>query len=86
LLEPVQAGRVVVHGPHVHNQRAQVELLAPYRALRAVRDAADLGAALAQLWADPERNASARAAREALEAHRGAAERALALVLGDGRA
>jgi 3-deoxy-D-manno-octulosonic-acid transferase len=86
LLEPVQAGRVVVHGPHVHNQRAQVELLAPYRALRPVRDAADLGAVLAQLWADPERDAPARAARQALEAHRGAAERALALVLGDGRA
>jgi hypothetical protein len=33
------------------------------------------------LWADPQRNAPAEAARAGLLAHRGAAERALGLVL-----
>jgi 3-deoxy-D-manno-octulosonic-acid transferase len=82
LLEPVAAGRVALHGPHVHNQRAQLELLAPLGVLHPVRDAAELRAALARLWADPQRDAPARAAQAVLESHRGAARRALALVLG----
>jgi 3-deoxy-D-manno-octulosonic-acid transferase len=82
LLEPVAAGRVALHGPHVHNQRAQVELLAPLGVLYPVDDAPQLCAVLAQLWADPQRDAPARAAQAVLESHRGAAQRALALVLG----
>jgi 3-deoxy-D-manno-octulosonic-acid transferase len=86
LLEPVQAGRVALHGPHVHNQRAQLELLAPLGVLHAVRDAEELRLTLARLWADPQRDAAARAAQPVLEAHRGAARRALALVLGNAHA
>jgi 3-deoxy-D-manno-octulosonic-acid transferase len=82
LLEPVQAGRVALHGPHVHNQRAQVELLAPLGVLYPVDDAPQLCAVLARLWADPQRDAPARAAQAVLESHRRAAQRALALVLG----
>jgi 3-deoxy-D-manno-octulosonic-acid transferase len=86
LLEPVQAGRVALHGPHVQNQRAQLELLAPLGVLHVVRDPAELRAALARLWADPQRDAPARAAQPVLESHRGAAQRALALVLGNAHA
>jgi 3-deoxy-D-manno-octulosonic-acid transferase len=81
LIEPVQAGRVVVHGPHTENQRAQVSLLAPLGVLHAVADAKGLAPELGRLWRDPQRNAPALAAREALEAHRGASARALEIVL-----
>jgi 3-deoxy-D-manno-octulosonic-acid transferase len=85
LLEPVQAGRVALHGPHVHNQRAQLELLEPLGVLVSVADAAELCGQLARLWSDPQRDAPARAAQAALAAHRGAAQRALALVQGVAR-
>lgn len=81
LLEPVQAGRVVVHGPYTENQRTQEALLAPLGVLRRVENAAGLERELATLWADPERNAPARAAAAVLGEHRGATERVLALVL-----
>ena len=81
LLEPVQAGRVVVHGPHIQNQRHQERLLRPFGVLRRVENARELGPVLRALWADPQRNAPAEAARAGLLAHRGAAERALGLVL-----
>jgi 3-deoxy-D-manno-octulosonic-acid transferase len=83
LLEPVLAGRVVVHGPHVHNQRAQLELLRPLGVLHEVADAEQLARVLVQLWTDPERDAPARAARAALAPGEVVA-RSLALVLGDG--
>jgi 3-deoxy-D-manno-octulosonic-acid transferase len=81
LVEPVQAGRVVVHGPHVENQRTQVQLLEPFGVLHSAENAAALERALRELWADPERNAPAREAAARLEEHRGATERVLALVL-----
>ena len=81
LIEPVQAGRVVVHGPHIENQRHQVQLLRPFGALYRVEDAKGLSQVLGALWADPKRNTPAERAREGLESHRGAAERSLALVL-----
>jgi 3-deoxy-D-manno-octulosonic-acid transferase len=81
LVEPVLAGRVVVHGPYTQNQRTQVDLLAPLGVLRRVENAAGLDAAFASLWADPERNAPARAAVTHLDGHRGASARVLALVL-----
>lgn len=81
LLEPVQAGRVVVHGPYIQNQRHQEQLLRPFGVLRRVENARELGPVLRALWADPQRNAPAEAARAGLLAHRGAAERALGLVL-----
>jgi 3-deoxy-D-manno-octulosonic-acid transferase len=81
LIEPVQAGRVVVHGPHTENQRAQVSLLEPLGVLHSVDDVKGLAAKLGALWRDPQRNAPAVAARDALGAHRGAAARALEIVL-----
>jgi 3-deoxy-D-manno-octulosonic-acid transferase len=81
LIEPVQAGRVVVHGPHTENQRTQIALLAPLGVLLPVDDAKQLAPTFEKLWCDPERHAPAVAAREALEGHRGAAERALDIVL-----
>lgn len=81
LIEPVQAGRIVVHGPHTQNQRSQEQLLAPLGVLRRVESEAELGAALAELWCDPERNTPAARARPELEKHRGAVALALALVL-----
>jgi 3-deoxy-D-manno-octulosonic-acid transferase len=81
LVEPVQAGRVVVHGPHFENQRTQEALLRPLRVLHAVENARGLSETLARLWSDPDRNAPALAAAPLLERHRGATERALELVL-----
>lgn len=81
LVEPVQAGRVVVHGPHTENQRTQADLLAPLGVLHRVENAAGLERELVALWADPQRNAPARAAAQALAEHRGATDRVLALVL-----
>jgi len=81
LVEPVQAGRIAVHGPHTENQRTQEALLAPMGVLRRVENAADLERALRELWARPERNASAREAAKRLDEHRGATERVLRAVL-----
>lgn len=81
LVEPVVAGRVVVHGPHTENQRTQADLLAPLGVLRRVENAEGLARALEELWLDPERNAPARAAAAQIAAHRGATGRALDLVL-----
>ena len=82
LVEPVQAGRVVVHGPHVHNQRPQAELLEPYGVLNRVDSAGALRAELERLWHQKDRHRPAREAGAALAAHRGAARRCLELVLG----
>jgi 3-deoxy-D-manno-octulosonic-acid transferase len=81
LVEPVQAARVVVHGPHTQNQRTQEGLLAPLGVLHPVENAAALERVLRELWSDPDRNAPAREAAKRLEEHRGATERAIALVL-----
>jgi len=81
LIEPVQAGRVLVHGPHLENQRHQEQLLRPFGVLHRVGDSKELGRVLGELWADPERDAPAERARQGLLAHRGAVERALELVL-----
>lgn len=75
LLEPVRAGRVVVCGPQLHNQRTQVQLLAPFGVLVRIATARDLAPALERLWLDPARNAPARRARAALAEHRGTVER-----------
>jgi len=80
LVEPVQAGRVVVHGTHVENQRTQLALLAPFGVLHAVENATELERVLRELWSDPERNAPARDAAKRLEEHRGATDRVLELV------
>ena len=56
LVEPVQAGRVVVHGPHLENQRSQARLLEPLGVLHRIDGAAQLSETLRLLWADPQRN------------------------------
>jgi 3-deoxy-D-manno-octulosonic-acid transferase len=81
LVEPVQAGRLALHGPNTENQRTQQALLAPLGVLRRVENAAELERALRELWADPDRNAPAREAAKLLEEHRGATDRVLRLVL-----
>jgi 3-deoxy-D-manno-octulosonic-acid transferase len=81
LLEPVQAGRVVVCGPHLENQRNQLDLLKPLGVIHPVREARDLYEALERLWTQPDRHRRAREAAPALARHRGAAERALELAL-----
>lgn len=80
LVEPVQAGKVVVHGPHVENQRAQVNLLAPRGVLVELRSARELAPALERLWLRADRHAPARAAGDWLAAQRGATERVLECV------
>jgi 3-deoxy-D-manno-octulosonic-acid transferase len=82
LLEPVEAGRVIVHGPHLHNQRTQAQLLEPLGVLHPARDARELERTLARLISEPDPHAPARAAREALKSHRGAARRAAELIVG----
>jgi 3-deoxy-D-manno-octulosonic-acid transferase len=81
LVEPVQAGRVTVHGPNVQNQRTQQGLLEPLGVLRRAENAAELERVLRELWLTPDRNAPAREAAKRLEEHRGAADRVLSLVL-----
>ena len=81
-MEPVQAGRVAVHGPHIQNQRTQADLLAPLGVLLPGRERGGARRrVLRALWADPDRNAPAREAAKQLEEHRGATERVLASVL-----
>jgi 3-deoxy-D-manno-octulosonic-acid transferase len=82
LLEPVRAGKVVVHGPHVENQRTQVEVLRPLGVLHPVADASELDATLQRLWKDKDRNEPARAAIAVLDGHRGAGARTLDLITG----
>lgn len=73
VLEPAAKGRPVLHGPHVHNFRQEVHLLAQSGASLSVEDTAALAAALEALFADPPRRARmAAAGREAVESSRGA--------------
>lgn len=81
LLEPVRAGKLVVHGPHTENQRSQERLLRPLGVLRRVEHARDLSEVLGRLWADADRNAVSASAGAELELHRGALARSLDLVL-----
>jgi 3-deoxy-D-manno-octulosonic-acid transferase len=75
LIEPVRAGRVVVCGPHLHNQRPQVRLLGPFGALVRIDAGRELAPTLERLWLDPSRNQAAERARAALAEHRGALQR-----------
>jgi 3-deoxy-D-manno-octulosonic-acid transferase len=81
LLEPVRAGRVVVCGSHLENQRNQADLLRPLGVLHEAGSAAEFCAILGRIWMDPERNRPAREAADTLAQHRGAAQRCVALVL-----
>jgi len=81
LLEPARAGCPALWGPHVANVRESAELLVAAGAGAEVGDAAALGGGVVAALADPA-TASARGRRgwQALEAHRGAAERSVALI------
>jgi 3-deoxy-D-manno-octulosonic-acid transferase len=81
LLEPVQVGRVVLHGPHVENQRAQVELLTPLGVLRRVRDGQEVEDVGSALLTDRLAHGAAEAAIGALTLHRGAVQRSAEIVL-----
>jgi 3-deoxy-D-manno-octulosonic-acid transferase len=86
LLEPVQAGRVVVHGPHLYNQRSQVEVLDPLGVLHRVDDAPQLLETLRALRSDPDRDRPADLARPVLELHRSSIDAAVRLVEGKAHA
>jgi 3-deoxy-D-manno-octulosonic-acid transferase len=81
LLEPVQAGRVVVCGTHLENQRNQVDLLRPLGVVHEARGEPELYAILERIWGEPDRHRGAREAKDALAPHRGAARRCLELSL-----
>ena len=81
LVEAVQAGKRLVHGPHTQNQRSQLELLQPLGVLCPVADARELTRSVQKLWGDPDRDAPAQAAARVLESHRGAARAAVDRIL-----
>lgn len=81
LLEPARVGRPAVWGPHVGNAREMEALLSAAGAGERVEDAAALGRALVAALADPEAaNARGALGRAALDQHRHALDRSVALV------
>jgi 3-deoxy-D-manno-octulosonic-acid transferase len=81
VLEPAQAARPVLYGPHTSNVRHAVEILQPCGAGRRVEDALALGRAAAWLLRDPAAaQRRGEAGRDALARHRGSAERMADLV------
>lgn len=81
LLEPLQVGAPVLFGPHTANARESVELLLETGAGARVEDEAGLAAGLQSLLADDaERRAATARGQRALEDHRGAVQRSVALL------
>ena len=81
LLEPAALRRPVLSGPHTFNSPDAARLLADAGGLRVVADAAELAAALFELFTQPERAAQMAAAAEGtVAASRGAATRSLQLL------
>ncbi|MDX1650618.1 MAG: glycosyltransferase N-terminal domain-containing protein [Myxococcota bacterium] len=80
LLEPVQRGRPVLFGPHTGNVREAEALLRATGAGRGVEDAEDLASGVVAWLRDEQAGARVARAQQALEAHRGAAGRVLALL------
>ncbi len=81
VLEPLQQGRPVVFGPHVENAAESAKLALTTGAGFQVEDVAGLRERVLELLQNPQKTrARADAAREKLEAHRGATERTLALL------
>jgi 3-deoxy-D-manno-octulosonic-acid transferase len=79
VLEPAALGRPVVHGPHMANFAQEAALLERAGASLTVAGAAESGALLKELLADPARRERMGAAgRAAVAAQRGALERTLA--------
>ena len=80
-VEPILAGKPVVFGPHMENFAMLAKLLVSRKAAIQVRDADSLERAIIELLQDTEaRQRLVQNAREVLSTHKGATERAAALV------
>jgi 3-deoxy-D-manno-octulosonic-acid transferase len=83
LLEPILEGQPVLFGPHTENAREAADLALRTGAGRRVADTADLVRTAIEALRDPTSwSARAEAGREALEPHRGTAERSAKLIIG----
>lgn len=81
VLEPADAGRPVLYGPHTDNVGQPVEILEAAGGAVRVESGQDLGEAVAALFANPEAaRVRGEAGRLALAEHRGSVERSLALI------
>lgn len=82
LLEPILEGRPVLFGPHTENAREAAELALGTGAGRRVSDGADLARAVIDALRNPTAwRARAAAGQQALEQHRGTAERSAKLII-----
>lgn len=83
LLEPILEGQPVLFGPHTENAREAADLALRTGAGRRVADGADLARTAIEALRDPASwRAQAEAGRQALEHHRGTAERSAKLITG----
>ncbi len=83
LLEPILEGQPVLFGPHTENAREAADLALRTGAGRRVADGADLAGAAIEALRDPASwRERAEAGRQALEQHRGTAERSAKLITG----
>lgn len=81
VVEPALVSRPVLFGPHTHKVRDAAALLLASGGARRVTDATDLAAAVIEWLRHPASAKDAgEAARRAIESHRGATARCLALV------
>ncbi|MEZ5461425.1 lipid IV(A) 3-deoxy-D-manno-octulosonic acid transferase [Dokdonella sp.] len=81
LLEPAALGKPVIVGPHTFNTEEVAASLIDAHAVLRVGNAAELGAAVVRLLANPdERTAMGHSAQAVLERERGAVERTLKIV------
>ncbi len=80
-VEPILAGKPVVFGPHMENFGMLARTLVSRKAAIQIRDADSLERAIVELLQDPEaRQRLVQNALEVLSTHKGATERAAALV------
>jgi 3-deoxy-D-manno-octulosonic-acid transferase len=81
LLEPAALGLPILTGPHQFNSPQVARALRERQAVTIVHSAAELGDALIHLLSDPDaRRRSGEAAREVMDANRGALGRLLELI------